>query len=209
MVQYSNFNKLIEDRDHFTCAKQSASTNDWYSKSLMSRGIIILLLLVLFSSCNNNNRDDFCCGLTYSWGKMRPKVIEPPIDWENHNDMGAIVMNFSRCCCDQDWMRSISDGKYIKTSGWIHQEYVSPTLFRLTSNRDNIFASMPSVGDYWISIWVADDVSGAIAAKIASADITSKFYVRGNLFFWHASGEKYCVPIFGLWVSNADDVYLE
>ena len=193
-------------------------------KITISTVFTLCVVLFVVSSCGKQKKN---CVLTCEYASCDGAKISSSenIDWENYNGVHTYLEAYGspRCCC-QEWM--INDhGKQIKVAGWLlrgndnfYDTLYHSARFRLIDNSDesNIFAVRPTF-DYVRFYAECAIVHEALRAKVVTADITSKWYIRGELCMYSAwltmvnnvNCMPHCILIPWVLITNANDVYFE
>ena len=171
-------------------------------KTFIIRLLILCGLALLCYSCKEKER----CGEI-----KKPKNLKP-IDWDNYNDVYTVYWNFRTNDCS----KAGPTGKNVKVFGWIFQGMgepyhppVNPTVFRLMSNKENIFSYNPyergGVAFYVRYSGNGEDLD-SLKVKFSITDITKKCYVSGKVFLDEFPENSCCWAAPMIW---SNDIYFE
>jgi len=176
---------------------------------------ILLALVVGFVSCEKffktpENPQNICI-------KERPENLKS-IDWDNYNDVYTVYWTYhDRSMPTESWIYK-DTAKIIKVYGWLPKKhkvgdfygFMEGPGFRLVTDKDS-----GEKTPYVYFVIVGDSVViDALKAKLATADLTKKCYIRGEFCF------KFGTSIDAEWggcfliiprikIYSADDVYFE
>ena len=134
MVQYSNFEKIMEARDHFTCASRSASKNMASSKKLMVALLLFLFVVSTFGQTRSLSREQMIQDMDVLFSTIE----------EVHPDMYAV---YPKEKLDKDIERVKSE---LEPSGDIFYFYkqVAPLVVKLGDGHTNVSAPYHDPSDF-------------------------------------------------------------
>ena len=177
-------------------------------KRIIEISLLISISLMLTTCSNEQDTDEEkneCC---HDYEK--PTDLKH-IDWENYNDVSTVFWTYASRDCNADRLYE-DTAKYIKVSGWLHRGYGlnnSKHLRLVDSEADILLYDHPNPIVHFV-VAGGSDVEDSIRAKIAAADITQKWYVRGKISFSERSNSNICsYYLLHITINSADDVYFE
>jgi len=146
----------------------------------------------------------------------RPDNVSP-IDWKNYNDVYTVYWTYHKRERWQDAWIHKDTTKTIKVSGWIAQNYEPHYFDYMASDADFILVgNETSYNAPFIPIVFAGDLEtvNLLREKMATADLTKKYYIRGKLCFSLAiciSGEDFgcCLVFPRIRVYSPNDISFE